>query len=176
MAIDKIKRISKTITEYRPYVLNCLQSYLNRNGIFSKAGNLILNSLYYSYRGYQIIRNKKNISSLMLSDPNKGFDYYHKYECNSLPPLEEVMSIIKSKSIKTVSFDIFDTLLCRPSLNPTDIFYIIDGIVREKYGINFIDIRMNSEPSSPFTNIDDIYQNIHSKTNISISVLEDIKK
>lgn len=73
MAIDKIKRISKSITEYRPYVLNCLQSYLNRNGFFSKAGNLILNSLYYSYRGYQIITDKKNNAPIMLSHKKMVF-------------------------------------------------------------------------------------------------------
>lgn len=73
MNIDKIKRISKSLTEYRPYVLNCFQTYLNRNCFLSKVGNVVLNALYYSYRGYQIIMNKKRNGTIVSSHFNLNF-------------------------------------------------------------------------------------------------------
>lgn len=73
MAIDKIKRISKSLTEYRPYVLSCLQTYLSRNVFFGKIGNLVLNSLYYSYRGYQIIKGGMRNNHLNLNTQRMAF-------------------------------------------------------------------------------------------------------
>ena len=40
-------------------------------------------------------------------------------------PLNTIKEIIKNPAIKVVSFDIFDTLLYRPCIHPSDIFYLI---------------------------------------------------
>lgn len=164
-----IKRDSNVVADF-----DC-DYYINKYGDVKKSN--LDPKLHYILYGKKEGRFKNELEELEATRPNnQGFDYYHRYGCNTLPPLEEVLSILASDEIKVVSFDIFDTLLCRPALKPTDIFYIIDGIVKEKYGIDFVKVRMNAESTSPKTNIDDIYQHIHDSTNIPMNILENIKK
>ncbi|SFJ94439.1 haloacid dehalogenase superfamily, subfamily IA, variant 1 with third motif having Dx(3-4)D or Dx(3-4)E [Pseudovibrio ascidiaceicola] len=52
--------------------------------------------------------------------------------------MDNVIKLIKDPSIDTVSFDVFDTLLDRPVLKPTDLFYLVEKRVQEHLGdINF---------------------------------------
>ena len=44
---------------------------------------------------------------------------------------DEINKKIFDPNIKIISFDIFDTLLCRPVLHPTDFFYIIEKKAQE---------------------------------------------
>lgn len=41
--------------------------------------------------------------------------------------VEDIKAVIAYTDIKVISFDIFDTLLVRPSIIPTDIFYLLDS-------------------------------------------------
>jgi FMN phosphatase YigB (HAD superfamily) len=73
------------------------------------------------------------------------------YERNSIiwdPTLENMKERIADKSIKMVSFDIFDTLVLRPFAKPTDIFELMQPEMTELLGatqISFADIRRQSE-------------------------------
>lgn len=72
---------------------------------------------------------------------------------------DEIKGMIRQSAIKVVSFDIFDTLLVRPVLQPKDIFYLIAAKVDPLYGINFVEMRWNAEEQTgnPNATIHDIY-------------------
>ena len=58
---------------------------------------------------------------------------------------EQILPIIKGKNV--VSFDVFDTLLKRDVMNPTDVFDIMERNLRERkkfYVHNFADKRKQS--------------------------------
>lgn len=44
--------------------------------------------------------------------------------------LDDIKKIVQQEKIKVVSFDLFDNLLVRPSMRPTDIFYLLEEKVR----------------------------------------------
>lgn len=62
--------------------------------------------------------------------------------------LQEALCLAKAPDIKVVSFDIFDTLLSRPTLSPTDVFHILQMqlvLERGEHFSRFADIRSLSE-------------------------------
>lgn len=59
--------------------------------------------------------------------------------------IEDIQAIVESEEVKVVSFDIFDTLLVRPSMVPTDIFYLLENEVQAEYGLSFVDLRLHAE-------------------------------
>ena len=58
--------------------------------------------------------------------------------------INDIKNIISSDEIKIISFDIFDTLLVRPSVKPKDIFYLLNGVQIGGQNINFAKLRMNA--------------------------------
>lgn len=57
--------------------------------------------------------------------------------------LQNIIDEILSESIKVVSFDIFDTLLARPIIKPTDLFKLVG--LRTGYFEDFIEMRVAAE-------------------------------
>lgn len=90
--------------------------------------------------------------------------------------LETIKRIISQSEIKVVSFDIFDTLLLRPSFEPKDIFHIVASKVDKKYKIDFISMRWNAEAElkSNDLNIKDIYFYIQKKYNLSNEITNNL--
>ena len=86
--------------------------------------------------------------------------------------LNDLKLLIDDKNIKVISFDIFDTLLVRPSLLPTDIFYLVAERVNKKFDIDFIELRLNAESKigNENLNIYDIYKWIGSTYEIEPQV------
>lgn len=94
--------------------------------------------------------------------------------------LEEKISAIKKHiddpAVKVVSFDIFDTLLYRPCLYPTDLFYLIANKVNPTYHIDFISLRLRAEfwLHKPYASLDDIYGYIEKHAHIDHSVIQQL--
>ncbi len=61
--------------------------------------------------------------------------------------LEYIKEQIITGDYEYISFDIFDTLICRPLYNPTDLFYMLDKKFEELYktNISFYKIRIAAE-------------------------------
>jgi len=59
-------------------------------------------------------------------------------------PVDDIKIIISNPKIKTVSFDIFDTLLVRPSIIPTDVFFLPDHLFPD-CPKKFSGLRLNAE-------------------------------
>lgn len=83
------------------------------------------------------------------------------YYCKNLyMQIELIKKKIKNPKIKVISFDIFDTLLVRPSINPSDIFSVVSK--------DFALLRKNAEMYCTVTNynIYDIWDEICDRNNI----------
>ena len=104
--------------------------------------------------------------------------------------LEKIKLAICDENIKYVSFDMFDTLVQRPFMYPTDLFEVLNKyflqIYNNKIGINFKKIRVYCESltrekiSKKYKDyqditIDEIYETIENTYHIDKNVLEKIK-
>ena len=85
--------------------------------------------------------------------------------CPGPMPSEHICALIRQPGIQVVSFDIFDTLLERPTLHPKDIFYVVAAKVDAALGVDFLKMRWNAEEETGKINatIDDIYAHIQKK-------------
>lgn len=80
-------------------------------------------------------------------------------------------------SIRVVSFDIFDTLLERPVLEPRDVFGLVARKVDRLYGVDFVKLRWSAEEELGKSNatIHEIYEHIRQKHQISATTAESLK-
>ena len=87
-----------------------------------------------------------------------------------------IKKIISGGAIKVVSFDIFDTLLYRPVLDPKDIFYLVACKVDKKFGIDFVKLRWDAEKNINKINatLDDIYQYVKKEGNLDDDVIAEL--
>ena len=129
------------------------------------------------------IKFTKKISTKVSSYNFEEFFQKQDYKCikDGIISLDTIKSIISSENIKVISFDIFDTLLMRPVINPTDIFYLINEKLKTHHKINFIKYRLKAERklNNPNANIDDIYNFIEKKYNLSkeqINIMKEEEK
>lgn len=101
---------------------------------------------------------------------------------------QQIKREIVSAETDTVSFDIFDTLLLRPFLYPTDLFDILSNKMNEDIDsfVDFALIRKNAEdgvraeekiknPSSEEITYDQIYHHISENCGLSIERIEKMK-
>jgi FMN phosphatase YigB (HAD superfamily) len=75
----------------------------------------------------------------------------------------EILELLCDDSIKVVSFDVFDTLLVRPTVAPADIFYLIGKLCNiqyfhEKRQFAEVEARKYRDPLLDDIGIDDIYR------------------
>lgn len=90
--------------------------------------------------------------------------------------VDEMMAIIENDNIKIVSFDLFDTLLVRPSVMPRDIFFLLRKRVREAYNLDFVDLRFLAEEQLESKNakLEEIWSYIAQKNKISIDIANNL--
>ncbi|MBO9407303.1 hypothetical protein J7399_07685 [Shimia sp. R9_1] len=53
--------------------------------------------------------------------------------------INQLTGFMRNPEVKVISFDIFDTLLCRPVVKPTDLFDLVEEIAREKLEKPFLE-------------------------------------
>ena len=89
-----------------------------------------------------------------------------------------IKKIIDNPDIKIVSFDIFDTLLIRPAIKPTDILYLVDAKLKHENNIDFIEYRLSAEidMQNPYASFDDIYAFIQEKYKLDDDTIDIMKK
>jgi predicted HAD superfamily hydrolase len=103
--------------------------------------------------------------------------------------------LYRNKDFKTlidksdiISFDIFDTVIVRKVLDPTDIFTIVENLYVKKYGelnFDFKKIRTKAEPEATqrafkinglqSLNLDEIYSHIQTTQNIDDEIISRLK-
>jgi len=99
--------------------------------------------------------------------------------------LDVLSRLIDHNSIKIISFDIFDTLIIRPAINPRDIFYFMDKYYQEISGktkkkISKIRIvcedELIREKGVENVTIDLIYEKVKKKTDLDKDFINNLKE
>lgn len=98
---------------------------------------------------------------------------------------ERIKLNILDKNTKVVSFDIFDTLVTRPFLKPTDLFTFLDEeyyiLKNDKTGLSFSKMRILSEQIArdncdEEVTLDDIYEALFNSYDVPKTILNKMKK
>ena len=112
-------------------------------------------------------RIKYKILGLKISKKNKKILNSKSYRLADLR--KKITDAIQCPDIKVVSFDIFDTLLVRPALDPQDIFVLLADRFNKKFNIDFIKMRLPAEAEcgKKYATIFDIYEYIKNKYGLS---------
>ena len=168
--MKRIRDIVRNNVGYQSDTMNYLWRFLNKGNRVSQLGNLVLNlsrKALGKRDGFGFVDNAVNP------------ELFHVYQAvgDGLPSLSGLYRMISNKAVKVVSFDIFDTLLCRPTIDPTDIFGYVAMQVDRKYGIDFASIRASIEPrlNNPYTTFEDIYVEFGRISKLSKSDVDEIK-
>jgi len=75
------------------------------------------------------------IKSFIARITNLRFRYETRFEAKEM--CRRAKQIIDREDVKIVSFDIFDTLIVRPSLSDDDLWQCLSKRIEEKYGIDY---------------------------------------
>lgn len=135
----------------------------------------------------------RNITEKTFLDYSKNKkDFFIKRYVKIEQPLyfEDIKKAILSPDIKTVSFDIFDTLILRPFLYPVDIFIVLDQYVNSLItsitdDLNFQKLRMSAESwardkyklkGRQEVTLQEIYEELQARCSYLKPFIEDIKK
>ena len=101
--------------------------------------------------------------------------------------MNNLLTKIKSSRIKAVSFDLFDTLVCRSVLEPKDIFYLVEQYIKDYFndpGFIFQETRIWAERRARVKNnplweditLDEIYNVFINELDYSVAKTELMKK
>ncbi len=112
-------------------------------------------------------RIKYKILGIKISKKNNAILNSKSYRLAELR--KKITDAIQSPDIKVVSFDIFDTLLVRPALDPQDIFVLLADRFNKEFNIDFMKIRLPAEAEcgKKYSTIFDIYNYIKNEHNLS---------
>lgn len=169
-----MSRISKTLKNninYQEDTLYCLRNFLQKSGKKAKLCNLSLNITR------KLLKKNAHGAELFPSVSEQKKVPYYAPVTFGMQPIEDVFKLLNDGHVKVISFDIFDTLLCRPCILPSDIFKLIAKQVDEKYKIDFFSLRKEVEEESvgKNVNIDDLYLMIEKKSHLSHDYVQEIK-
>lgn len=95
--------------------------------------------------------------------------------------IEKILNLVISDDVKVVSFDVFDTLLMRPCISPTDIFKLAGkkinyvGDIGEMRRLAEIEARRNKNYSAEDVTLDEIYSSFSKLFDIDTKVLDSYK-
>lgn len=160
------------LEQYRKAAFSIMQQDLNR-----------IDEKYYSRLVSQAVGYKVSAKtdSFFFEQHTRLDGIYNKYE--------EIKQSIACADTDIVSFDIFDTLLVRPFMYPTDLFEVLSNKLNEKTAsfIDFAIIRRNAEettrseqwmkaPSKEEITLDEIYKHIAQTCDFSRELLEEMKQ
>lgn len=128
--------------------------------------------------GYTFIEVNFSKNIYRLNNGNKNLGEYWKLNTNVLKEY-----VFDSKSFDAITFDIFDTLITRPILDPDSIFKVIEIKLKNlNIELSFISMRKESELSlrqknnfQGDCNIDEIYEEMRQSYKIDKNIIETIK-
>lgn len=165
--------------QYQPETLKALERYLS--GPKSRKKNLtnfILNILYKSYKKTKRSENRDFTVTPTLNSASPSSEKCpEETSWSSFVPirrnnLDFLYKLIDS-DVEVVSFDIFDTLLERPLLEPTDLFHLIGNKYDKDTKKSFYEVRKKYDDG--LKNFDEIYSAIEKGENIPSSVIQQMK-
>ena len=195
-----IQKITKNLTDLKTS-FSFVENFLKEKGIYDKYKDNFerWRALYCQmHKGY--LENEK-FSDEEWKKINKLFEdfcpkqmkinnmhFFSSAQTEWNNGLEELKAKVMDKNIKVVSFDIFDTLVTRPFLRPTDLFVCLNEDYRKmtnNIGIDFSKIREDCEvlartkaykSKKEEVTLDEIYETIKEEYDISDEILSSLKQ
>jgi len=183
-----------------------LDSYLNYSGLKELYGQHLFN---WKKRYFRIWANRVQAENFSEEDKKHLLEEIKKaFQLERIEPLmpedlyfaqiytewdsryEEIKNMIADEKYEYISFDIFDTLIVRPFLRPSDLFYFLDEYFHEldskRSLISFSSLRKNAENrvrrlaelQNPFVqdvNLDEIYEQIRKDYGLDKELLNKLK-
>lgn len=198
----KFKKFKKNITDLNTS-FDFVENFLKEEKIFEKYKekfynwkNLYANQQISYVKQSKIMNEKEKKNALALikefyseTDKKKTLGYLQNITTKWNDKLEKVKKKICSSDIKCVSFDVFDTLIQRPFLNPSDLFALLNKYFIEytngKSGMDFSKIRVFCEQltrdrlindKKQDVSLDDIYKTLEEEYEIDKDVLTKMKQ
>ena len=172
------KKISE-LCKYHSETLKALDRYLSGHESRKKKGaNFVLNVLYRAY----IKSKNNNKAALFVSPTNQTITVSITENRRNIPtsnflPIKtnrlDILYNLIDSSVEIVSFDIFDTLLERPLLEPSDLFHLIGNKYDKQTGLSFYEIRQKYDDGK--RNFDEIYAAIEKGEKVCPSVIQKMK-
>lgn len=171
-ATDKIK---KDFHEFRKYYARMWNNVPNEifKGRNAKEGRMII----------------KEFCSDVIGELSVDDHFFSSVETEWRGGLEGFKEQIINSKDEYISFDIFDTLVCRPFYNPTDLFEIIEKDFEKSFpsSLKFKQIRIDAEgiarnkhgiihPDWKDITIDDIYDCISEMYDIPLDIVKKLQK
>lgn len=200
-----VSKINNNIKDIKS-VFQFIRNFLKDNNIFKKYENQLdtWESFYISMHinTYKKLKKEKKVDNLEfdyendeniksfyeLQKKDKSWDNYYGLETPYDESFNEIKSKIMSPDIEIVSFDMFDTLVTRPFLVPSDMFLLLNDLFIKIFNpikaIDFSQIRKKCEAELRNINyqkgilevtLDGIYNHISAKYNLDSKKLEIIK-
>ena len=202
--IEDEKKISKEKlfkkTEELTNTFNFIESFLKKEQLKDALSKNIDDWKHYFYQ--DLIDRAGNINNSVKKEMAEKLEKFTKNHKELLDKnyfkcvksvwnhnLERIKRNLSNPEIKYVSFDVFDTLVVRPFLNPTDLFSIVDKEFRKftnnSTGMDFTKIRIFSEIQTrnkiqtkkcQDVTLDEIYETMQEEYHISKDILEKTKQ
>ncbi|HOH58676.1 MAG TPA: glycosyltransferase [Bacilli bacterium] len=169
------KRYSKKFLEWKKLFSRIYYSKIINLSFTQKEKNTLLRQL------------KKHFSKNFQLTISKESDfYYYSIRTEYNHHYEDIQNMIIDKRVKLVSFDIFDTLVWRPLLYPTDLFLLMNTYFKDLSGSNtlldFQRIRVEAEKYARQKSINeeitltDIYKELEISFNIPNHITQKLKQ
>lgn len=181
-------------------VFKILENYLQEKNMYSEVETYVEEWKHYMYvkltdEAEKIGLNKEVENKLQNFGTNhkKILDknYFKCVKSIWNDNLEKIKRNIANEEIKYVSFDVFDTLVVRPFLNPTDLFSVVDKefrrFTKNSTGMDFTKIRIFSEIQTRVKKekqdkkcqditLDEIYNTMQEEYHIDKEILDKTKE
>lgn len=183
LKMQKFLSIKNVDKKYEPLLMNTECHILTR----IKEGVLRANILEEEKQ-----ENLEFLNSYLAKEESMDLvNYYYTVKTPWKNDLELIKENICNKEISCVSFDIFDTLVVRPFLEPSDLFKLLNEPFREithiSMGTNFSNIRVSAEKEVrkkiyeetqqvQEITLDQIYEYIGTQYHIEQELLEQVKQ
>jgi glycosyltransferase involved in cell wall biosynthesis/FMN phosphatase YigB (HAD superfamily) len=127
---------------------------------------------------------EKLLSTIKVDNPGADSLFYSERIFNDVSDFKKIKSDIADSKVKVVSFDVFDTLVTRPFLEPTELFEVVWHSLPENFkdnSLNFRDLRIKAEKQARVNiqnndiqdiTLDDIYKTLVSDFNFPTELAE----
>lgn len=184
-------------------VFNIVEEYLKANNIskenqehFQNWKRLYSRFWYDNVNYSQLAKSKKTLLFNILKDglnlstvepSSKSDNYFYQLTTQWDGRYEKLINHIIDENINVLSIDIFDTIIVRPFLKPTDLFLTLDSrfdeLCKDSVLTNFSDIRIFAEKEcrqklykTEEVTLDEIYDYIVNKFHISKLIADQMKQ
>ncbi len=146
--------------------------------------NIINGDLNSTRKNYLLNLLKKRLGVKELKKTKRQDHYFYSITTTWDSRYYELQNYLINGDIEYYSFDIFDTLILRPFLYPTDLFYCLEKDYHNFFGANnsFVEIRKSAErllrqkKGKEECTLDEIYKFINERYLLDADKLEILKK